>query len=152
MHILILSRKATIYSTRRLVEAGLGRGHEVTVVDPLEISLVLTRGTPSLYLPRHRDQPLRPGHPPHRGRASRQYGLAVVRQFDMMGIPVLNNAVAIARSRDKLRAMQLLTRQATSTFPPRSARRPAATSRPPSPSSAAPPRWSSCTRAPRASA
>jgi len=110
MHILILSRKASIHSTRRLVEAGLGRGHEVTVVDPLDLSLVLTRGTPSLYLPDTEtsrfDLVI-----PRIGSSITSYGLAVVRQFDMMGIPVLNNAVAIARSRDKLRAMQLLTRR-----------------------------------------
>ena len=110
MHSLILSRKASSHSTRRLVEAALGRGHEVTVVDPLDLSLVLTRGTPSLYLPDTEtsrfDLVI-----PRIGSSITSYGLAVVRQFDMMGIPVLNNAVAIARSRDKLRAMQLLTRK-----------------------------------------
>ena len=48
---------------------------------------------------------------PRIGASITNYGLAVVRQFDMMGIPVLNNAIAIARSRDKLRAMQLLTKK-----------------------------------------
>lgn len=110
MHILILSRKATIYSTRRLTEAAKARGHEVTIVDPLEISLVVSRGTPSLYLRGAAvsgfDLVI-----PRIGASVTQYGLAVVRQFDMMGVPVLNHAVAIARSRDKLRAMQLLTRK-----------------------------------------
>ena len=58
---------------------------------------------------------------PRIGASITNYGLAVVRQFDMMGVPVLNTAVAIARSRDKLRAMQLLTKK-TSTSPRRSAR------------------------------
>lgn len=110
MHILILSRKATIYSTRRLTEAAKARGHEVTIVDPLEISLVVSRATPSLYL--HGVEVA--GFDlviPRIGASVTQYGLAVVRQFDMMGVPVLNHAVAIARSRDKLRAMQLLTRK-----------------------------------------
>ena len=48
---------------------------------------------------------------PRIGASITNYGLAVVRQFDMMGVPVLNTAVAIARSRDKLRAMQLLTKR-----------------------------------------
>ena len=48
MHILILSRKATLYSTRRLIETARARGHEVSVVDPLEFSLVVTRARPSL--------------------------------------------------------------------------------------------------------
>jgi ribosomal protein S6--L-glutamate ligase len=110
MHILILSRKATIYSTRRLTEAAKVRGHEVTIVDPLEFSLVVSRGMPSLYL--HGAEVA--GFDlviPRIGASVTNYGLAVVRQFDMMGVPVLNHAVAIARSRDKLRAMQLLTRK-----------------------------------------
>jgi len=110
MHILILSRKASIHSTRRLVEAAQVRNHEVTVVDPLDLSLVLTRGTPSLYLPNTETSQFDLVIP-RIGSSITSYGLAVVRQFDMMGIPVLNNAVAIARSRDKLRAMQLLTRR-----------------------------------------
>jgi ribosomal protein S6--L-glutamate ligase len=48
---------------------------------------------------------------PRIGASITNYGLAVVRQFDLMGVPVLNTALAIARSRDKLRAMQLLTRK-----------------------------------------
>ena len=110
MHILILSRKATIYSTRRLTEAAKARGHEVTIVDPLEISLVVSRATPSLYL-RGAEVAGFDLVIPRIGASVTQYGLAVVRQFDMMGVPVLNHAVAIARSRDKLRAMQLLTRK-----------------------------------------
>ncbi len=110
MHILILSRKATIYSTRRLTEAAKARGHEVTIVDPLEISLVVSRGRPSLYL-RGAEVSGFDLVIPRIGASVTNYGLAVVRQFDMMGVPVLNTALAIARSRDKLRAMQLLTRK-----------------------------------------
>jgi ribosomal protein S6--L-glutamate ligase len=110
MWILILSRKASIYSTRRLSEAAIARGHQVTVVDPLEFSLVASRGRPSLF---HRGLEVG-GYDlviPRIGASITSYGLAVVRQFDMLGIPVLNTALAIARSRDKLRAMQLLTRK-----------------------------------------
>lgn len=110
MRILILSRKSTIYSTRRLMEAAQTRGHEVSVVDPLEISLVVSRGRPSLYLHGAEvssfDVVI-----PRIGTSITSYGLAVVRQFDMMGASVMNHAIAIARSRDKLRAMQLLTRK-----------------------------------------
>jgi len=110
MRILILSRKSTIYSTRRLMEAAQTRGHEVTVVDPLEISLVVSRGRPSLYL-RGAEVGGFDVVIPRIGTSITNYGLAVVRQFDMMGMCVLNHAIAIARSRDKLRAMQLLTRK-----------------------------------------
>ncbi|MEZ4408923.1 MAG: RimK family alpha-L-glutamate ligase [Polyangiales bacterium] len=110
MNLLILSRKASIYSTRRLTEAAMARGHVVTVVDPLEFSLVVTRRRPLLFL-RGAEVEGVDLVIPRIGASITSYGLAVVRQFDMMGVPVLNNAVAIARSRDKLRAMQLLTRK-----------------------------------------
>ena len=110
MQLLILSRNATLYSTSRLVLAARARGHGVTVADPLDFRIVVERGHPSMYLG---------GKPiprcdlvlPRIGASITNYGLAVVRQFDMMGIPVLNTAVAIARSRDKLRALQLLTKK-----------------------------------------
>ncbi len=110
MRLLVLSRNATLYSTRRLVLAARSRGHEVSVADPLDFRIVISRGRPSLYLgdrpAPHADLVL-----PRIGASITNYGLAVVRQFDLMGVPVLNTALAIARSRDKLRAMQLLTKR-----------------------------------------
>jgi ribosomal protein S6--L-glutamate ligase len=110
MRILILSRSATLYSTSRLVLAARARGHEVTVADPLDFRIVISRGRPSMYLG---DRPVPHADlvVPRIGASITNYGLAVVRQFDMMGVPVMNTAVAIARSRDKLRAMQLLTKK-----------------------------------------
>lgn len=110
MRLLVLSRNATLYSTSRLVLAARSRGHQVTVVDPLDLRIVISRGHPAVYrgsqaLP-EADLVL-----PRIGASITNYGLAVVRQFDLMGVPVLNTALAIARSRDKLRAMQLLTRR-----------------------------------------
>ena len=110
MHVLILSRKASLYSTRRLIASARERGHIVSVVDPLEFSLVVQRGRPALYL-RGAEVSGFDIVIPRIGASITTYGLAVVRQFDMMGVPVLNHAVAIARSRDKLRAMQLLTKR-----------------------------------------
>ncbi len=110
MHVLILSRKSSLYSTRRLIASARERGHVVSVVDPLEFSLVVQRGRPALYL-RGVEVSGFDIVIPRIGASITTYGLAVVRQFDMMGIPVLNHAVAIARSRDKLRAMQLLTKR-----------------------------------------
>lgn len=110
MRLLILSRNASLYSTSRLVLAARSRGHEVSVADPLDFHVVISRGTPAMFLGEepvpHVDLVI-----PRIGASITNYGLAVVRQFDMMGVPVLNTAVAIARSRDKLRAMQLLTRK-----------------------------------------
>lgn len=107
MRLLILSRNPQLYSTSRLVLSARGRGHDVTVADPLDFQLVISKGRPSIYLG---DKPL-PKFDlvlPRIGASITNYGLAVVRQFDLLGIPVLNDAGAIARSRDKLRAMQLL--------------------------------------------
>lgn len=110
MRLLVLSRNASLYSTSRLVLAARSRGHEVTVADPLHFQIVISRGRPAMFLG---DRLLPPVDLvlPRIGASITNYGLAVVRQFDMMGIPVLNHAIAIARSRDKLRAMQLLTKK-----------------------------------------
>jgi ribosomal protein S6--L-glutamate ligase len=110
MRFLVLSRNASLYSTSRIVLAGRARGHDVNVIDPLDFQIVVSRGRPSLLVggaavPRF-DIVI-----PRIGASITNYGLAVVRQFDLMGVPVLNGAVSIARSRDKLRALQLLTRR-----------------------------------------
>ena len=110
MRLLILSRNASLYSTSRLVLAARARGHEVTVADPLDFHVVVSRGRPSLFLG-DASAPRADLVIPRIGASITNYGLAVVRQFDMMGVPVLNTAVAIARSRDKLRALQLLTKK-----------------------------------------
>ena len=110
MHVLVLSRNASLYSTSRLVLAARSRGHEVTVADPLDFHIVVSKGRPAMFLG-GRPIPDADLVVPRIGASITNYGLAVVRQFDMMGVPVLNTAVAIARSRDKLRAMQLLTRK-----------------------------------------
>lgn len=110
MRILVLSRNATLYSTSRLVLAARARGHEVMVADPLDFHIVVSRKRPSMFLG-GRPVPRADIVIPRIGASITNYGLAVVRQFDMMGVPVLNTAVAIARSRDKLRAMQLLTKK-----------------------------------------
>jgi ribosomal protein S6--L-glutamate ligase len=110
MRLLILSRSATLYSTSRLVLAARSRGHEVTVADPLDFHIVVSRARPSMFLG-DREVPHADLVLPRIGASITNYGLAVVRQFDMMGVPVLNTAVAIARSRDKLRAIQLLTKK-----------------------------------------
>lgn len=110
MKMLVLSRNASLYSTSRIVLAARARGHNVMVADPLEVNVVVSRGRPDMFLG---DRPM-PNVDlviPRIGASITNYGLSVVRQFDMMGVPVLNTAVAIARSRDKLRSMQLLTKK-----------------------------------------
>ena len=105
----ILSRKRSLYSTRRLVEAIRARGHRPLVLDTLRCSLVLSSGAPRVIF---RGVDLRGLDVviPRIGASITGYGLAVVEQLEMMGVPVLNGAQAIARSRDKLRCLQLLAR------------------------------------------
>lgn len=110
MRMLILSRNPSLYSTSRIVLSARARGHEVFVVDPLEFQMVVSKGTPALYIAGE-EIPSYDVVIPRIGASITNYGLAVVRQFDMMGVPMLNGAVAIARSRDKLRALQLLTQE-----------------------------------------
>jgi ribosomal protein S6--L-glutamate ligase len=108
MRIVILSRNASLYSTSRLALAARARGHDVLIIDPLELQLVVRSGAPSLMLG---GTPLQRADVaiPRIGTSISNYGLTVVRHFELMGVPVLNEARAIARSRDKLRALQLLT-------------------------------------------
>ncbi len=111
MRIVILSRSPSLYSTSRLTLAARARGHEVRVIDPLEVQIVVrSSGRPALCVTGAAlskvDLVI-----PRIGASISNYGLTVVRQFDLMGVPVLNGAVAIARSRDKLRSLQLLTRK-----------------------------------------
>jgi len=110
MKIAILSRNAKLYSTRRLVEACNQRGHEVSVFDPLKCYMDIATMRPSV---RYAGEKLEGFDAviPRIGASITSYGLAVLRQFEMIGVFPLNESVAIGRSRDKLRALQLLSRK-----------------------------------------
>lgn len=109
LQVAILSRNARLYSTRRLVEAARERGHRARVLDTLRCNMLLSRGEPRLFY-RGREVKRPDVVIPRIGASITGYGLAVVNQLDMMGVPVLASAIPIARSRDKLRALQLLGR------------------------------------------
>ncbi len=108
MRIGVLSRNSSLYSTSRLVEAAKQRGHEVRVVDYLRCYMAITSRRPSVLL---LGEPLEfDAVVPRIGATYTFYGTAVVRQFEMMGTFSANESQAIARSRDKLRSLQLLAR------------------------------------------
>lgn len=109
MKIAILSRKRSLYSTRRLAEAARARGHEAAVMDPLNFDIRLGRAGPEMFYNKRRVKDIH-AVVPRIGQSITFYGLAVVRQFEMMGIYSVNESQAIARSRDKLRSLQLLSR------------------------------------------
>jgi len=109
VRIAILSRRSSLYSTRRLREAAQEAGHDVQVVDYLRCYINIAA---------HRPQVVVAGQPleleaviPRIGASQTFYGTAVVRQFEMMGTYSVNESQAIARSRDKLRSLQLLSRR-----------------------------------------
>ena len=110
MKIGILSRKSELYSTNRLVEAAKEHGHKVRVINHLLCYMNITSHRPSVYYGGEEligfDAII-----PRIGASVTFYGTAVVRQFEMMGVYSVNESVAIARSRDKLRSLQLLARK-----------------------------------------
>ncbi len=110
MRIAILSRNPRLYSTRRLKEAGIARGHEVDVVDTMHCYMDITSARPSVRYNGKR-LPKYDAVIPRIGASVSFYGTSVVRQFEMMGTYSINESVAISRSRDKLRSLQLLSRK-----------------------------------------
>lgn len=110
MKIAILSRKPSLYSTRRLVEAAKARGHEVRVVDTLRCYMNVAANQPSIHY-RGGNLDNFEAVIPRIGASITFYGCAVLRQFEMMGVYTLNDSVAITRARDKLRSLQLLSRK-----------------------------------------
>ncbi|MDG1436441.1 MAG: 30S ribosomal protein S6--L-glutamate ligase [Rickettsiaceae bacterium] len=113
MRIGILSRSSKIYSTSKLVEAAKARGHEVTVVNPLKCYMNITSSNPDVYYKtKTKLQKLEfDAIIPRIGASITAYACAVLRQFEVAGVYVANGSVAITRSRDKLRAHQLLARR-----------------------------------------
>ena len=109
----ILSRSKKIYSTRRLVEAAQKRGHEVKVVDVLKCYVNITSNNPHIYYKNDFEKSKLEFDAviPRIGSKVTSYGAAVLRQFEVSGVYSLNGSVAITRSRDKLRAHQLLARK-----------------------------------------
>ncbi len=110
MKIAILSRNPKLYSTSRLVEAATKRGHEVKVLDVLRCYMNITSHKPQIH---YRGQVMDGFDAviPRIGASVTFYGTAVLRQFEMMNVFPLNESVAISRSRDKLRSVQLLARK-----------------------------------------
>jgi ribosomal protein S6--L-glutamate ligase len=110
MRIGILSRRPQLYSTRRLIEAVQVREHEVMVIDPLKCYMNITSHRPAVY---YKGEILDDFDAviPRIGASITFYGTAVVRQFEMMGVYSVNESVAITRSRDKLRSLQLMARK-----------------------------------------
>ena len=109
MKLIMLARNPSLYSHRRIVEAARARSHEIDIVNTLHVHMNITSNRPVL---RHggKTLPIYDAVIPRIGASITNYGLAVLRQFEMQGVFPLNESVAIGRSRDKLRALQLMAR------------------------------------------
>jgi len=109
VRIAILSRNSSLYSTSRLVEACKQRDHTVDVLNTLKCYMDIAAHRPSVH---YRGNELEPYDAviPRIGASVTFYGAAVLRQFEMMGAYPLNESVAITRSRDKLRSLQIMAR------------------------------------------
>jgi ribosomal protein S6--L-glutamate ligase len=109
MKLAILSTSPRCYSTSRLREAAIERGHKVRVLNTLKFAINLEEGDPDLYycqkLLSHYDAVL-----PRIGASITYFGTAVLRQFEQMDVFCANSSAGIANSRDKLRSMQVLSR------------------------------------------
>ncbi|NEO98660.1 MAG: 30S ribosomal protein S6--L-glutamate ligase [Symploca sp. SIO2E9] len=110
MKIAILSQDGSLYSTRRLKEAGEQRGNEMRVVDYLRCYMNITAHKPTVV---YQGKPLENFDAiiPRVGASQTFYGTAVVRQFEVMGVFSANESQAISRSRDKLHCLQILSRE-----------------------------------------
>jgi ribosomal protein S6--L-glutamate ligase len=109
MKIALLTRNPKLFSHRRLIESAERRGHEIVPVDYLRCYMNITSKKPELRYLGERligfDAAI-----PRIAASHTFFGLAVLRQFEMMGVYPLNESVAIGRSRDKLRSLQILAR------------------------------------------
>ena len=110
MKLAILSRKPSLYSTRRLMKAARDRGHEARVIDPQHSYMSVSTARPAIY---YKGEELTGFDAviPRIGASITFYGTAVLRQFEMLGVYPVNESVAISRARDKLRSLQLLARK-----------------------------------------
>lgn len=110
MRIAVLSRNPNLYSTKRLVEAGQARGHQVDIINTMLCYMDITKSRPVVRY-EGEELPYYDAVIPRIGASVTFYGTSIVRQFEMMGTFSVNESVAISRSRDKLRSLQLLARK-----------------------------------------
>lgn len=110
MKLALLCRNAKLYSHTRLVEAAEQRGHTMDVIDHLRCLIDIASGEPKVVY-KGKELPHYDAVIPRIGASVTFYGTAVLRQFEVMGAYPVNESVAVTRSRDKLRSLQLLSKR-----------------------------------------
>jgi len=114
MRIAVLSRKASLYSTRRLIEAAHERGHEAEVINHAKCYMALEGQNPHIYVGDHMIEGI-DAIIPRIGASITFYGSSIIRQFEMQNTFTTLSSLALMRSRDKLRSLQILTRAGVET-------------------------------------
>ncbi|MBN2781849.1 MAG: 30S ribosomal protein S6--L-glutamate ligase [Campylobacterales bacterium] len=109
MRVYILSRNKSLYSTKRLVEAAEAKGWDVRVIDYLKCSIEIMKGELKVNY-QGKELPTPDAIIPRIGASRTFYGTAMVRHFEMMGAFSTSGNLAIKRSRDKLRSLQVLSK------------------------------------------
>lgn len=109
MKIAVLSRNKNLYSTKRLVEAAELRGHECVIIDHMKCDIVMDDTGPAILYDGKKVTDVK-AVIPRIGASVTFYGTAVVRQFEMMKVFSAVDSLAITRSRDKLRSLQILSK------------------------------------------
>jgi ribosomal protein S6--L-glutamate ligase len=109
MNIAVLSRKASLYSTKRLIEAGKDRGHDMRVVNHAKCYMVLQSEDPDVFLGDHELDGI-DAIIPRIGASITFYGSSVIRQFEVKKVFTTLSSLALVRSRDKLRSLQILAK------------------------------------------
>lgn len=107
MNILILSTNRFLYSTRRLVETALARGHNVKVMNHTKCYVVMETNNLDVYYGDHVISEV-DAIIPRIGASVTFYGSSIIRQFEMKKVFTTLSSLALVRSRDKLRALQIL--------------------------------------------
>ncbi len=110
MKIAMMARNPNLYSHKRLKEVAESRGHQLDIINTLRCYMNIASRRPAIYYNGEK-LPAYDAVIPRIGASVTFYGLAVLRQFEMMGVYPLNESVAIGRSRDKLRSLQILSRE-----------------------------------------
>lgn len=111
MKIAILATNPNLYSHQRLIHEGAARGHDMVVINPLHCYMNVNAESPTVHYQSGKILNDFDAIIPRIGASNTFYATAVLRQFETMGIYTLNQSIAISRSRDKFRALQLLARK-----------------------------------------
>ncbi len=109
MKVVILSKGAGNYSTKRLKEEALARGHKVRIINYAKCYVTLEQDNPVVH---YKGEEVRNVDViiPRIASSLTRYGTSIVRQFEMQNVPTITSSIAIVRSRDKLRSTQLLAK------------------------------------------